>query len=263
MPRSVFYYHRNALGVKEKYADLKQRIIELYHQHKGRYGYRRITVALKQLGEHYNHKLIAKLMRQLNLNAKIRRKKYHSYKGQQGKIAKNYLKRRFYADEPNKRWLTDITEFKVGGDKLYLSPILDCYNNEIVSYSLSKRPTYDLVSKMLALALNKTKSSRHKKLMLHSDQGWHYQMKPFRKTLKKHKIQQSMSRKGNCLDNALMEGFFATLKCETIYIEKPKTIEALEKQIREYIHYYNYERIQLKLKGLSPVEYRIQSLRST
>ncbi len=114
---------------------------------------------------------------------------------------------------------------------------------------------------MLALALNKTKRSRHKKLMLHSDQGWHYQMEPFRKTLKKHKIRQSMSRKVNCLDNALMEVFFATLKYETIYIEKPKSIEALEKQIREYIHYYNHKRIQLKLKGLSPVEYRIQSLR--
>ena len=261
MPKSVFYYHRCQLNAKDIYADLKQRIAQIYHQHKGRYGYRRITAALKQLGMHHNHKLIAKLMKQLNLNAKIRRKKYRSYKGQQGKIAKNYLKRRFYAGKPNKRWLTDITEFKVGDNKLYLSPILDCYNNEIVSYTLSKRPTYDLVSKMLDHALQKTKTSRHKKLMLHSDQGWHYQMKPFRKTLKKHKIRQSMSRKGNCIDNALMEGFFGTLKCETIYIEKPKTIEELEKQIHEYIHYYNHERIQLKLKGLSPVKYRIQSFR--
>ena len=260
MPKSVFYYHRYQLDAKDKYADLKQRIIELYHQHKGRYGYRRITAALKQLGYHHNHKLIAKLMKQLKLNAKIRRKKYRSYKGVQGKIAKNYLKRRFHANKPNKRWLTDITEFKVGDNKLYLSPILDCYNNEIVSYTLSKRPTYDLVSKMLDIALDKTKTARHKKIMLHSDQGWHYQMKHFNKTLKQHGIKQSMSRKGNCIDNALMEGFFGTLKCETIYIDKPKTIEVLEKQIHEYIHYYNNERIQLKLKGLSPVQYRTQSL---
>ena len=202
-------------------------------------------------------------MKQLKLSAKIRRQKWRSYKGQQGKIAKNRLKRRFKAGRPYKRWLTDITEFKVGDDKLYLSPILDCFNNEIISYTLSRRPTYDLVSQMLDCALDKTKASRDKKLMLHSDQGWHYQMKLFKKTLKKHKIKQSMSRKGNCLDNALMEGFFGTLKCETIYIDKPISIEALEKQIHEYIHYYNHERIQLKLKGLSPVKYRTQSLIQT
>jgi transposase InsO family protein len=260
MPKSVFYYHRAKLESDDKYAELKPRIAKLYHQHKGRYGYRRITAALKQLGFHHNHKLIARLMCQLNLTAKIRRKKYRSYKGVQGKIAKNHLQRQFHADGPRKRWLTDITEFKVGDHKLYLSPILDCYNNEIVSYTLSRRPTYDLVSQMLDCALNKTKACRGKRLMLHSDQGWHYQMKPFSTTLKQNGIKQSMSRKGNCLDNALMEGFFGTLKCETIYIEKPKTIEQLEQQIHEYIHYYNNERIQLKLKGLSPVQYRIQSL---
>lgn len=260
MAKSVFYYHRCQFDVKDKYADLKQRITTLYHKHKGRYGYRRVTAALKQLGVHHNHKLIAKLMHGMKLSAKIRRQKYHSYKGVQGKISKNYLKRQFNADKPNKRWLTDITEFKVGDDKLYLSPILDCYNNEIVSYTLSRRPTYDLVSKMLDGALAKTKACRDKTLMLHSNQGWHYQMRPFGAVLKQHGIQQSMSRKGNCLDNALMEGFFGTLKCETIYIEKPFSIEGLEKQIHEYMHYYNHERIQLKLKGLSPVQYRTQSL---
>jgi len=260
MPKSVFYYHRCQFEVKDKYADLKQRITTLYHKHKGRYGYRRITQALKQLECHHNHKLIAKLMRDMKMRSKIRRKKYRSYKGQQGKIAKNYLQRQFDADGPNKRWLTDITEFKVGDDKLYVSPILDCYNNEIVSYTLSRRPTYDLVSLMLDKALNKIKTCRDNSLMLHSDQGWHYQMKPFRQVLKQRGIKQSMSRKGNCLDNALMEGFFGTLKCETIYIDTPQSIEQLEQQIHEYMHYYNNERIQLKLKGLSPVQFRTQSL---
>lgn len=259
MPKSVFYYHRARLERGDKHTELKQRITILYHKHKGRYGYRRITAALKQLGCLHNHKLIAKLMHNMTLSAKIRRQKYRSYKGRQGKIAKNHLKRQFTADRPNTRWLTDITEFKVGDHKLYLSPILDCYNNEIVSYTLSKRPTYDLVSKMLDKALAKIDTYQNNRLMLHSDQGWHYQMKPFSKALKQHGIKQSMSRKGNCLDNALMEGFFGTLKCETIYIEKPKTIEQLEKQIHEYMHYYNHERIQLKLKGLSPVQYRTQS----
>ncbi len=260
MAKSVFYYHRCQFDLKDKYADLKHHIAQIYHKHKGRYGYRSVTAALKQLGIYHNHKLIAKLMHDMKLSAKIRRQKYRSYKGPQGKIAKNYLKRQFHADKPNKRWLTDITDFKVGDDKLYLSPILDCYNNEIVSYTLSKRPTYDLVGKMLGRALAKTKVCRDKRLMLHSDQGWHYQMRLFGVVLKQHAIKQSMSRKGDCLDNALMEGFFDTLKCETIYIEKPKTIEGLEKQIYEYMHYYNHERIQLKLKGLSPVKYRTQSL---
>lgn len=163
----------------------------------------------------------------------------------QRKIAKNYLKRRFNADRPSTRWLTDITECKVGVHKLYLSPILDCYNDEIISYTFSKRSTYDLVSKMLKSALANKKVCRDKSLMQHLDQAWHYQMKPFSKTLKQHGIKQSMSRKGNCLDNALMEGFFGTLKWETIYIEKAKTIEQLEQQIHEYMHYYNNERIQL------------------
>ena len=262
MPRSSFYYHLHILKADDRYADLKQRISDIYHHHKGRYGYRRITQALKNEGVRVNHKLIARLMGELKLSARIRRQKYRSYKGQCGVIAKNIIKRKFRAKAPNRRWLTDITEFKVGDDKLYLSPILDCYNNEIISYELSRRPVYDLVKQMLERAVKDISSKRKYKeeLTLHSDQGWHYQMKPFANTLKENDIKQSMSRKGNCLDNALMEGFFGTLKCETIYIEKPKTIEGLEKQIHRFIHYYNHERIQLKLKGLSPVQYRTQSL---
>ena len=262
IPRSSFYYQTRVLKANDKYADLKQRISDIYHHHKGRYGYRRITQALKNEGSTYNHKLVARLMGELKLSARIRRQKYRSYKGQCGVIAKNRVKRRFRAGAPNRRWLTDITEFKVGEDKLYLSPILDCFNNEIISYELSRRPVYDLVKQMLERAVKGISSKRkHKEeLTLHSDQGWHYQMKPFANTLKDNNIKQSMSRKGNCLDNALMEGFFGTLKCETIYIEKPVSIEALEKQIHRFIHYYNHERIQLKLKGLSPVKYRTQSL---
>ncbi|WP_084212263.1 MULTISPECIES: IS3 family transposase [unclassified Psychrobacter] len=263
LARSSFYYHRASLSSQDKYAELKQRIRDIYHQHKGRYGYRRITQTLKNEGLIHNHKLIARLMGQLKLTARIRRQRYRSYKGACGVIAKNRVKRKFRAGAPNRRWLTDITEFKVGDDKLYLSPILDCFNNEIISYELSKRPVYDLVKQMLDRALKGIPTKRTEQLTLHSDQGWHYQMKAFANTLKENNIKQSMSRKGNCLDNALMESFFGSLKCETIYIKKPKTIEDLEKQIHEYMHYYNHERIQLKLKGLSPVEYRTQSLVQT
>ncbi len=134
MARSSFYYHLPLLYVTDKYADLKQRISDIYHHHKGRYDYRRITQTLKNEGLVHNHKLIAKLMDELKLSARIRRQKYRSYKGQCGIIAKNIVKRRFQAGAPNRRWLTDITEFKVGDDKLYLSPILNCLNNEIISY---------------------------------------------------------------------------------------------------------------------------------
>ena len=259
IPRSSFYYHLRVLKTDDKYADLKQRISEIYHYHKGRYCYRRVTQALKNEGLTYNHKLIARLMGELKLNARIRRQKYRSYKGQCGVIVKNLVKRRFRAKAPNRRWLTDITEFKVGDDKLYLSPILDCFNNEIISYQLSRRPVYDLVKQMLESAVKGIPTKRKEELTLHSDQGWHYQMAQFGKMLQANNIKQSMSRKGNCLDNALMESFFGTLKCETIYIEKPKTIEEFEQQIHSFMHYYNHERIQLKLKGLSPVQYRTQS----
>ena len=259
--KSSFYYHLRVLQATDKYADLKQRISAIYHHHKGRYGYRRITQALKNEGFTHNHKLIARLMGQLKLSARIRRQRYRSYKGQCGVIAKNRVKRRFRAKAPNRRWLTDITEFKVGEDKLYLSPILDCFNNEIISYQLSRRPVYEVVKQMLERAVkeNNIKRKGKEELTLHSDQGWHYQMKPFANTLKENNIKQSMSRKGNCLDNALMESFFGTLKCETIYLEKPTSIEALEKQIHRFMQNYNHERIQLKLKGLSPVQYRTQS----
>jgi transposase InsO family protein len=198
-------------------------------------------------------------MKTLGLTSKIRSRKYQSYKGTSNKIVKNKLKRRFKAKSPNRRWLTDITEFKVGDQKLYLSTLMDCYNNEIKSYTLAKRPVFLLVKDMLDKALSNLTRKVKRKLMIHSDQGWHYQMREFRKILKAHGIKQSMSRKGNCYDNALMENFFGTLKSETIYIEKPSSIEELEKQIHDYIDYYNHERIQIKLKGLSPVQFRTQS----
>lgn len=260
LPRSSFYYHKARLNIEDKYEDLKQRIRQIYDQHKGRYGYRRITLALKQQGMNHNHKLIANLMRILGLISKTRPKKYKSYQGTSNEKVKNRLKRRFRAKHANRRWLTDITEFKVGDHKLYLSPILDCYNNEIKSYTLSRRPVFQFVKDMLDKAINSLSRKATKKLMIHSDQGWHYQMSQFRKTLKAAGIKQSMSRKGNCYDNALMESFFGTLKSETIYINKPESIAELEAQIHDYIHYYNHERIQIKLNGLSPVQYRTQSI---
>lgn len=193
-------------------------------------------------------------MNELGVKCMIRRKKYRSYRGNQGKIAPDLLKRDFSAEQPNQKWVTDVTEFAVAGEKLYLSPILDLYNSEIICYELHTRPNYELVGKMLKTAF-KTHSNTEG-LLLHSDQGWHYQMKSFQRELNQKGVLQSMSRKGNCLDNAVMENFFGILKSELFYTKKYTTIEELKKDIKDYIKYYNNDRIKLKLNGKSPVQYR-------
>lgn len=197
-------------------------------------------------------------MRGIGLKSKIRAKKYRSYKGEIGKIAPNHLQRSFHASNPNEKWVTDITEFNVKGEKLYLSPVMDLYNGEIVSYQVSRRPVLSLVLDMLKRAYKCL--SPKQAPMLHSDQGWHYQHKLYRQRLSNRGLLQSMSRKGNCLDNAAMESFFGTLKSEMFYLKRFGSICELEQEIRQYIRYYNHERIKLKLKGLSPIEYRNQAL---
>lgn len=257
MARSTFYWQLAARKKPDKYADDKGRISALFHEHKGRYGYRRITLAIRRTGHLLNHKTVQRLMQQLQLKSCIRRKKYNSYKGRYGKAAGNILSRQFSATGPNQKWVTDVTEFKIGGEKLYLSPILDLYNGEIIAYQMEQRPHLSMVDDMLLKALSTLNEGEHP--LLHSDQGWQYQMVHYQKRLKEAGLKQSMSRKGNCLDNAVIESFFGTLKSECVYLEEFKSIRELRIAIDEYIYYYNHERIKQKLKGLSPVEYRTQA----
>jgi putative transposase len=193
-------------------------------------------------------------MKILGLKSLIRIKKYKSYKGEHGKIAPNILQRNFKATGPNQKWATDITEFNVKGKKLYLSPVIDLFNGEIISYELSERPNFEQVVTMLKKSFKKISNDTN--LILHSDQGWQYQMKQYRQLLKDKAITQSMSRKGNCLDNAIIENFFGIIKSELFYLEKFKSINQLKEEIRKYISYYNNNRIKLNLKGMSPVKYR-------
>jgi len=244
----------------DKYAEIKTQITEIYHKHKGRYGYRRITLELRKNGVVINHKTVQRLMKILGLKSMVRVKKYRSYKGNVGKIAPNILNRNFVANKPNKKWVTDVTEFSLFGQKLYFSPILDLYNGEIISYNVSKRPTFRLVMNMLDKAFTKTSSDTS--LILHSDQGWQYQMKRYQHLLSEKGITQSMSRKGNCLDNAVMENFFSHLKSELLYLQKFDNLEHFISELHDYIYYYNNIRIKAKLKGLSPVEYRTQSFQA-
>lgn len=243
----------------DKYEEVKAVIQQIYDENKGRYGYRRITLELRNRGYLINHKTVQRLMGQLQVKCLVRMKKYRSYRGEQGKIAPNLLQRNFKSDRPNQKWATDITEFSVFGEKLYLSPILDLFNGEIVSYNISRRPTFDQITDMLSKAFEKIPDGTN--LILHSDQGWQYQMGSYQNRLKEKGILQSMSRKGNCLDNSVIENFFGQLKSELLYLHKFESLEHFLEELEEYIDYYNNKRIKCKLRGLSPVQYRIQSTR--
>ena len=196
-------------------------------------------------------------MKSLCLQGKQRRSKYKSYKGEVGKVAPNILKREFKASQPFEKLTTDVTEFAVCEEKIYLSPILDLYNKEIVSYSISKSPNFWQTREMLNGLFEKLPSSATP--VLHSDQGWQYQMKEYQRMLSEHKITQSMSRKGNCLDNSVMENFFGRLKVEMFYGEKFESVDEFIHTLEEYLWYYNNERKTLTLKGMSPVQYRTHS----
>ena len=194
----------------------------------------------------------------MGIKSTVRPKRYHSYQGSVGKVASNGLERNFRAKAPNQKWVTDVTEFKIKGEKVYLSPILDLYNGEIISYEIADRPQISMVMQMLQAAFKRL--SKGDRPILHSDQGWQYQMGFYQEALKEQGITQSMSRKGNCLDNAVMENWFGIMKSEFFYQEKFDSMQSFKAGLKEYIHYYNHDRIKQKLKGLSPVNYRTQSL---
>ncbi len=254
LPRSTFYYYVKASNT-DKYITERQAIIELYEQNKQRYGYRRITLELHNNGINLNHKTVLKLMKSLNIRGKQRKnEQYHSYKGEVGKVAENILNRDFTASKPFEKLTTDVTQFKVCNDKVYLSPVMDLYNREIVAYSISLSPNFEQIREMLQGLTEKLPEGATP--IFHSDQGWQYQHTEYQSYLKEHNITQSMSRKGNCMDNGAMENFFGRLKVEMFYGEKFETVDEFVHRLREYIDYWNNERISLKLKGMSPVGYR-------
>jgi putative transposase len=227
-------------------AEIKEEVLSIYQEHEGRYGYRRIRDELVNRGKKVNHKKVQRIMKALQLQCQVRMKKYKSYKGTVGKVAPNHLNRDFTAEAPNEKWVTDITEFKLFGEKLYLSPVLDLFNGEIVTYTIGSRPTYSLVSEMLVQAFEHLPEQHH--LMMHSDQGWHYQMKKYRYALQNRGITQSMSRKGNCYDNSVMENFFGIMKSELLYYKEFDSVEHFKQELKNYIQYYNTKRIKSKLK---------------
>ena len=274
IPKSSFYYNLDAITKEDKNIEIKAKIREIFKEHKGRYGYRRITLEMRNQGYEINHKKVKRLMKVMGLYGITPKAKYKSYKGDMNGTVPNLLldkivneenhtttyKQNFTTTACNQIWTTDVSEFKISAGKLYLSPIMDAHNDEIISYDISVAPNHVQVTNMLNKAFHRFDDLTG--LIFQSDQGWQYQMLNYHKALKEKGIIQSMSRKGNCLDNGIIENFFGKMKNEMFYGHEHefKTLDQLKAAMEEYITYYNEKRIKVKLKGLTPLQYRNQSL---
>ena len=261
LSKSTYYYELSKVdAVALRNQELIAEIKEIFEHHKGRYGVRRVHQELVNRGYNVNHKRVQRLMHSMSLFGKRPKEKYHSYKGEVGKVADNIINRDFSTTAPLQKWTTDVSQFNFSWGKCYISPILDMNTNEIIAYDLALHPNLEQIQRMLDNAFEKFPSVDG--LIFHSDQGWQYQHEYFRNKLKEHKIIQSMSRKGNCYDNCIMETFFGRLKNELYYGYENDydSFEAFSIAIDEYINYYNNERIQAKTKWMPPVKYREASM---
>ena len=261
MAKSTYYFEIGKIDVvAERNQEIPKEIKTLFESNKRRYGARRVYMELRNNGFIVNHKRVQRLMHEAGMLGKRPKEKYHSYKGEVGKVADNVINRDFKVDKPLQKWTTDVSQFNFAWGKCYLSPILDMATNEIISYDISLSPNLDQIGRMLDDAFRKF--PKVSGLIFHSDQGWQYQHAYYQKRLKEHGIVQSMSRKGNCYDNCIMETFFGRLKNEMYYgYEKDySSFEEFSKAVAEYIDYYNNKRIQAKTKWMPPVQYRIASM---
>lgn len=248
-------YYKWAKAQKEdKDSELKEIISFEYEKVKGIYGYRRMTIILKRkYGIYANHKRVYRLMKQMDLQAVIRRKRTYIKNKKGSVILPNIINRNFHAEETNKKWVTDMSYIIFNGNRMYLSVILDLFNNEVIAYKLSCTYSLEFVIDVVKEAI---KGRKVKDTILHSDQGHLYTENRYVDALKSMGIIQSMSRKGNCYDNAAIESFFGHLKSELIYNIKILSKEQMINEISNYIKFYNVERYQIKLGGMTPIEYK-------
>lgn len=261
MARSTYYFEISKVSlVESRNKELQDEIKKIFEHNKCRYGVRRVHQELVKRGYHVNHKRVQRLMHCMGLAGTRPKEKYHSYQGEVGRVAPNIIDRDFSTTAPLQKWTTDVSQFSFPWGKCYISPILDMHTNEVISYDLSMHPTLEQVKRMLNRAFERFPSV--KGLIFHSDQGWQYRHKDYRTALKQHGMIQSMSRKGNCYDNCIMETFFGRLKTEMYYghEEEYSSFEEFNKAVKEYIDYYNNERIQAKTKWMPPVKYREASM---
>ena len=241
---------------KDKDEKLKKHIKDIFYKNKERYGVHRVYASLRNEGIIVNHKKIQRLMNEMSLSGKRKKQKYHSYIGEFGRIAENIINRNFISDGPNKKWTTDVSQFNCPFGKAYLSPILDMGMGDIVACDLSLSPNLEQTNRMLDQAFNKYPNIEG--LIMHSDMGWQYQHQTYQNRLREKGIIQSMSRKGNCIDNCIMESFFGTLKTEMFndHESEFKTFSDLHRAIEKYINYYNNERIKSKTKWMPPSKFK-------
>ena len=261
MAKPTYYFEisKNDI-VAERNQEILEEIKSIFEINKRRYGVRRVHHELINRGYKVNHKRVQRLMHEAGLLGKQPKEKYHSYKGEVGKLADNVINRDFSTTTPLEKWTTDVSQFNFSWGKCYLSPILDMASNEIISYDLALSPNMEQIKRMLDSAFQKFPNLTG--LIFHSDQGWQYQHAYYRNRLSEHGIIQSMSRKGNCYDNCIMETFFGRMKNEMYYgYEKDfKSFEEFSTAVEEYIDYYNNNRIQAKTKWMTPVQYRKSSM---
>ena len=256
MARSTYYYRLSRLGRPDRHPEARQALSELHELHKGRYGYRRMTEALKARGIAINHKTVAMLMRQEGISCTVRRRRRRTAPPSPELAAKpNLLDRRFTADAPYKKAVTDVTEFDIAGTRLYVSALIDLYDGALMSLTMSTRNDTDLVMSMFA-GMSRARRRKLRNMLIHSDQGILYRSARYAEFVKSMNITQSMSRKGNCYDNAVAESFFSTFKCETMKLYRIDTPEQMAQELKEYARYYNEIRTKVALGYKSPLEYR-------
>ncbi|AKM33313.1 integrase (plasmid) [Pandoraea faecigallinarum] len=258
LARSSYFYHRARLLVADKYAGVRRVITDIFQLNYRCYGYRRIRAALGQQQVVISEKVVRRLMRQEGLAAgTVRRRRYGSYQGEIGPAPENLINRDFRAAAPNKKWLTDITEFQIPAGKVYLSPVIDCFDGLVVSWSIGTRPDAELVNTMLDAAVE-TVADINAQPVLHSDRGAHYRWPGWLSRMHEARLVRSMSRKGCSPDNAACEGFFGRLKTELFYSRdwRATSIDEFVEVVDSYIRWYNAKRIKVSLGSLSPLEYR-------
>ncbi len=257
MAKSSYCYQENALRSPDKYADLRTGIKNIFKESFDCYGYRRIHASIRTQGAVISEKIIRRIMKEEQLIVPGRKKrKYSSYKGEISPEVENIIQRDFHADMPNKKWLTDLTEFAIPAGKIYLSPIIDCFDGMAVSWTIGTSPDADLVNSMLNVAISTLKEGE--KPILHSDRGCHYRWPGWIERMDKANLTRSMSKKGCSPDNSACEGFFGRLKNEMFYGRSwaGVTIRQFIQKVDSYIKWYNEKRIKLSLGALSPLVYR-------
>lgn len=259
LARSTFFYHQARLDAPDPREDLKAAITRVFHDAHGRYGHRRVHHVLVQDGWQVAKKTVLALMRELGLFCHVRRRRpYASWRGRVGRVADNVLDRDFTATAPNRKWVTDVTEFRVGEQRLYLSPVMDLFDHQVIGYTTGTSPSLALTNASLDKAL--TGQDVQPGLIVHTDQGFQYQHASWQRRLTAVGAVQSMSRRGNCYDNAVIENFFGHLKTEAVYHQRPTGVEELTTLISDYIHWWNNTRVHTRIEGLNPVQYRAQAL---